>query len=287
VQIVRTPDGRLAGRLEEIGLSADGNTKDTTIALEGAADGGQIVLSPKSLLLSGDATSMTGFIDGDLLDLSWQGGHASLKRADAHAFEVAVTVLKARSAMILADQRAKARVAEHAAQIQHLLASTQTLSDSVAQLHRNVPVIEQELAKTRASYEQLQVESSHDRRRQKAFAMSSALGLQSMKAGTDAQAADVQLEAVHRQGAELEAAVEQRITAARQTAATAQLYCRVLVGSPEPAIAQACGEVRGQNEEIGQIELEMGAAFNATEDAFQHPKQYVPIGRRLISGLFQ
>ena len=52
VQIIRTPDQRLAGRIEEVSLGSDGSVQDNSIAMDGAADGSQVTLSPKSELQS-------------------------------------------------------------------------------------------------------------------------------------------------------------------------------------------------------------------------------------------
>jgi hypothetical protein len=287
VQIVRTPDGRLAGRIEEVSLASDGAMKDDTIVLDGAADGDQITLSPKSILLSGNSASLTGFISGDLFDVSWLGGgHRTLKRADAYAFEAAVTGLKARSAMIIADQDAKAKAAEKAAAIRGLLQSTEKLSEQVGQLQRDLPGIQQRMAQTQSEYTRLQIESSHDRHRRDAF-IKAGLGLIAMKQGTNAQGVDVQLQGLHGDTALFRSTVQTRIADAGRLVSNVELSCRSLMGTGESVVENACRDGQDLSSRLEQIGSQLDNAFAGAETIYQHPTAYVPIGRRLIQGLLQ
>lgn len=54
VQIVKTPDGRLAGRIQSTSLNEKGEIATGSFTLEGATDGKQVILSAKSLLIQGD-----------------------------------------------------------------------------------------------------------------------------------------------------------------------------------------------------------------------------------------
>ena len=285
VQIVRTPDGRLAGRLEEVGLVADGSIKDETIALDGAADGGQITLAPKSILISGNAASLSGFIDGDLLDLSWQGGHLTLKRADSYAFEAAVTGLKTRSSMIIADRDAKAQAADRAARTRYLLQSAQTLNEEVSSLQRDLPQIQQRLEQTRADYARLQIDGSHFRHRQAALAETVGFAVPAMRAGVDAQGRDVDLQGVHIGAAAFRNEVEIRMAAARRDLSKVQLACRGFATASDANVEASCRDADTQGDSLAKVSGDVESSFDATEASFQHPARYVPIGRRLLSGL--
>ncbi len=287
VQIVRTPDGRLAGRLEEVGLVADGSIKDETIALDGAADGGQITLAPKSILISGNAASLSGFIDGDLLDLSWQGGHLTLKRADSYAFEAAVTGLKARSAMIIADRDAKAQAADRAARTRDLLQSAQTLNEEVSSLQRDLPQIQQRLEQTRADYARLQIDSSHLRHRQAALAQAVGFAVPAMRAGVDAQGRDVDLQGLHAGAVAFRSQTESQIAAARRDLSKVQLACRGFEPASDASVGASCRDADLQGDLLAKVSGDAESSFDATEAAFQHPATYVPIGRRLINAMTQ
>ena len=284
VQIVRTPDGRLAGRVEEVSLAADGSLKDEATPLDGAADGDQVVLSAKSMLLSGNA-SMTGFVSGDLLDLSWQGGHRTLKRSDAYAFEAAVTGLKARSAMIVAEGRARALATKRADEVNALLNVSQALVDEVAGIRRDLPGVEARLATIQTAYRNLQVTASHDRHRQQFTAGEPGFAVASMRAGTDAQGAEVQLGGLHGEATALGGQVALRFKTARSHASEIQAACRALGPGPEPQIGRACEGSSAALAELDGLAGRATNAFDSVETTYQHPAEYVPPGRALLQKL--
>jgi hypothetical protein len=286
VQIVRTPDGHLAGRVEEVTLTPDGSIKDSTLPLDGASDGDQLVLTPKSALLEANATSMTGFVSGDLLDLSWQGGHRTLKRADAYAFEAAVTGLKARSAMIVAQARARALEAKRANDLNTLLSVTQTLADEVAGIGRDLPSVEGRLAAIQASYHDLQVAAARDRHRQQYMLAQPGFAVAAMRSGTNAQGAEVQLAGLHGEAAALHGELALRFKTTRGRVSETQVACRSLGTGPEPQVGRACLESSMALAELDALAGRATTAFNSAEAVYQHPADYVSPGRALFQKLF-
>jgi hypothetical protein len=282
LQIVQTPDGRLAGRLEQVDLTQDGTINDQTLALEGSADGDQIVLAPKSLLLSGNAASITGFVNGNLLDISWQGGHTTLKLADAYAFEAAVTGLKARSAIVLTARDAKSQAEARASRVQNLLAATQGLSDDVGALTRDLPAIQQRLAQTQAEYVRLQIDASHFRHRQAALNYTGALPVIAMNDGTKAQGATLDLEGLHGSVGVFHTDIMGRIGNAEHDLSSVRLSCRGLMVYGDASVQASCQEVEAKAAVLSDMRAQVVAAFDATEATYTHPAAYEPPGRKLI-----
>ena len=286
IQIIRTPDGRLEGRLEEVTLKPDGAIKDDTAALEGAADGEQVVLTQKSVLTQGEAASMTGFVSGDLLDLSWRGGHRTLERGDAYSFEAAVIGLKARSDMIIAENDRRIAAAKRATDIGSVLSAEQTLADEVGGLQRDLPGIEDRLMRVQTAYRDLQMKVSHDRHRANAIGGETGMGLAAMRAGTDAQAADVQLGGLHGQTVGFRSEVSLRFSTARTEVSSIALACKALAWATEPQVTAACHDVTARVSALDEAASSASAAFDAAEAVYQHPAEYVPPGRAVLQHLF-
>lgn len=152
VQIVKTPDERLAGRIESTTLNEKGEIETNSFMLEGAADGKQVILAAKSLLLHGDV-SLTGFVDGDLLDLSWPGGHRTYQRGDSYGYQAAVTGLQA-SAMQIRTRNAAERARNEFAAFSRIANG----------LEAEVPDIREQLAGAGEQYGKL-YKRLHNRRR--------------------------------------------------------------------------------------------------------------------------
>lgn len=286
VQLIKLPDGRLAGRLEEVTLDTNGAVKDDTIALEGAADGEQITLSPKSLLLSGNAASLTGFVQGDTLDLSWQGsGHLTLKRSDAYAFEAAVTGLKARSLMIRNDNDARQKAADHQSMVITLIQSAQEVSDKAASLQREAVNTEQQMQAVRYQFQNMQIAASHDRRRERVLQIVEGLTLAASDNGVKAAGIDVKIERLHTSVEATQIGFTGDMTAVRQIVLKAQILCRTLAGSNESNVRSACESVETKSHEVDALGSRMDGTFAKTESTYQHPESYTPIGRRLIGKL--
>ena len=271
VQIVRTPDGRLAGRIEEVSLDATGSIADQSNNIEGAADGNQITFSVKSLLFPGSSPGATGFVSGDQLDLSWQGGHMILKRGDAYTFQEAVTGLKARAAKIISSRKAG-----EAAQ------SAEIMTATIASLKSAVPSIEEQLTSAEAQYVDLYKGIYRQRRQQKLLEGLPDQGVDAMRAGTDAQGLMVKINGVHLQVNELGRDVTSKINDARRRIAELHAACP----SPNSQLANVCSQLASNENELEGLSRELGAKFAAAEDAYQHPAPDVPPGRRLIQNLF-
>ena len=286
VQLIKLPDGRLAGRLEEVTLDTDGAVKDDTIPLEGAADGEQITLSPKSLLLSGNAASLTGFVQGDTLDLSWQGsGHITLTRSDAYAFEAAVTGLKARSLIIRNEKDARQRSADHQSMVATLIQSAQEVSNKASSLQREAMNTEQQMQTSRYQFQNMQIAASHDRHRERVMQMVEGSTLAASDNGVKAAGIDVEIESLHTSVEATQSDFTGKVTAVRQIVAKAQILCRTLAGSAEYNVQSACESVETKSHEVDALGSQMDEAFAETEDTYQHPMGYTPIGRRLVGKL--
>jgi hypothetical protein len=84
IQIVKSPDGKVAGRGEAITLLSDGKLKDESFPLEGIIDGNQISL--KSNIILGWGPSLSGTVDGESLILLTGSGQLNLHKSDLGNF---------------------------------------------------------------------------------------------------------------------------------------------------------------------------------------------------------
>lgn len=78
ISLVQTADGRIVGRIESASLDETGTVRRSAVTVGGAGNGGALLLTAQSILLSlGSPPSFSGLIEGDSLELSWQGGRRS------------------------------------------------------------------------------------------------------------------------------------------------------------------------------------------------------------------
>ena len=106
VQIVVTPDGKVAGRGESVFVLADGKLKKRSFPLEGSIDGNQISLKSNEIFGLGQALS--GTVDGETLRLTSDNGQMNLVKSDLDTFAQEKSKLAASGAAIVgANQEAK------------------------------------------------------------------------------------------------------------------------------------------------------------------------------------
>ena len=84
MQIVVTPDGKVAGQVEITSLSSSGSVEDHTFPLEGSLDGSQISL--KSNVIFGWGRVFGGIADGNTLHLTVNNGQFDLSKSDFNTF---------------------------------------------------------------------------------------------------------------------------------------------------------------------------------------------------------
>jgi len=129
IQMVKTPDGHVQGRLEEIILNGDGTLKDDTFPLDGAIDGDQITLKANELFGMGD--SFSGTVDGTTLRLIMNNGQNTLFKSDMAGMSKAKADLQTAGINIIAgNQRAKAE-AQRQADFQSLQSDAQAFEKLV------------------------------------------------------------------------------------------------------------------------------------------------------------
>lgn len=106
IQIVVTPDGKVAGRGESIFVLADGKLKKRSFPLEGSIDGNQISLKSNEIFGLGQALS--GTVDGETLRLTSDNGQMNLVKSDLDTFAQEKSKLAASGAAVVsANQEAK------------------------------------------------------------------------------------------------------------------------------------------------------------------------------------
>ena len=287
VQIIQTPDGRIAGRIEDVTLSKDGAIQDNSIVVEGAGDGRQITLSPKSILMSGNVPGASGFLDGNLLDLSWQGGHRILQRADAYAFEAAVSVLRERSVQLIADRDARNSAAAKAAAIQNLLQSRQALSDGLSRFAEMAARAKVYLSNADERYATLAEAAQHKHTKQRIFASTSGFGVDAMSAGTDAQAIMGQIDGLHAQVYAMRGEVHLAAEQMRGQISSFELACSGAALQSDGVAAGICGDLTVDKEKLTSVVGPLQGAFDDAEAAFQNGVAHASEREHLIRKLFQ
>ncbi len=108
IQMVKTPDGHVQGRIEEITLNSDGTLKDDNFPLDGAIDGDQVTLKANELFGMGD--TLSGTVDGTTLRLMANNGQNTLIKSDITGVAKAKADLQAAGNNIISsNQRAQAQ----------------------------------------------------------------------------------------------------------------------------------------------------------------------------------
>lgn len=271
VQLVQTPDGRIAGRLEVETLNADGQIDDQSVTIEGSTDHNQITFAPKSLLMPGSLMSETGFVDGELLDLSGAGGHRVLKRGDAYAFEAAATGLKARSAQIIAEQQANGAQTNAAA-----------LNKMIAELGSAYAPTMKRLSEIEGQYAQL-YEIEQNYRRKGAFLEhlqgSVMTGQRLTMKGEDTQWT---IDGLHGDVGAMRTDISGKIDAARDKVASFKVLCGPRGNARLMTVCSALPDEAGH---LDHLAGDFTAAFDQAEASYKAKPEYIPPGRRFLNNL--
>ena len=111
IQMVRSADGTLTGRYEQLVVQTTGQLNDTDAAITGASDGRTVVITIKPNTLFSGSFSASGTFDGQILHL--KGGNGSfvmdLIKGDDTAFQAQVAKLKEQASQIRQAQASTER----------------------------------------------------------------------------------------------------------------------------------------------------------------------------------
>jgi hypothetical protein len=258
VQLVQGSDGKVTGRIEQVLIKADGSVSDESIAVEGAADSSQIVLTPKASLSDGSG-SQTGLIHNNSLELSWNGGHRTLTKSDAAKFATEAGKVRARAAEIVADRDTKSGLA--------------TLKGTASQVNALVaaePEIERRLALAMDRYKELSAALVERQHLAASLRITPGQGLAAMRAGTDAQGIAIQINGLHgsiQQGA---AGLGGRMKSIADATAPVRKSCAERVNNLRNSDFKAmCAEAEQQKASVLRLAQKLDPQFTAAEAAYR------------------
>lgn len=267
--MVQTPDGRISGRLESVTLDEAGKTSGSSFTLEGAGDGSTVMLTIRSTLLSlGSPPSLSGVIEGDVLDLSWQGGHRIYRRGTADQYREAVAGLETRSDQMEA-QTAFATATANLARLTPVLDG----------IEARTPALHDQLANASERYRHLFSRMHNRRRAQAVLSNSPGQGLATMRAGTDAQSYALDIDAVGLEIGRLRSEMHDQFESARSLTASIDAYC---TDARDAAETQPCTGVAAQRVRLERLSVAVQAEFDAAASAYREASVDVPPGRRLL-----
>lgn len=270
--MVQTPDGRITGRLESMTLDEAGKTSGSSFTLEGAGDGSTVMLTIRSTLLSlGSPPSLSGVVDGDVLDLSWQGGHRTYRRGTAEQYRAAVAELETRSDQIEA-QTAFATATENHARLTSVLDGIES----------GIPALHDQLSSASERYRHLFSRMHNRRRAQAVLSSSPGQGVSAMRAGTDAQSYALDIDAVGLEIVRLRSEMHGQFDSARSLAASIDAYC---IDAADAAETQPCTGLAVQRVRLERSSVAVQAEFDAAASAYREASVDVPPGRRLIESI--
>lgn len=270
VQIVKTPDGRLAGRIASTAVNENGKLEETSFTIVGAVDGKQIIISAKSLLLHGD-TSLTGFIDGDLLDLSWPGGHRTYQRDDTYAYQAAVTGLEAHAKQVRANALADRAQSELSAFIEIVTAVESQSADAGANLKD-----------ANDSYRKL-YKKLHNRQRAARASRDSGFNHElAWNTEQEAYRLEQQIWRLDSEVARLHRQFAVSFDKAASYAASIQSFCAI---SEDSRSQKLCGELNLRDETLGQLKSKLQADFDSVAATINAASVDVPPAKRFLNKL--
>ncbi|WP_425410749.1 hypothetical protein [Hyphococcus sp.] len=271
VQIVKTPDGRIAGRIESTTLDDKGKLKTYDFAIEGAADGNQVTLSARSILFNGDI-SLSGFVDGDLLDLSGAGEHRTYQRADTYAYQIAVTGLQAQAGHIQAALSADKATKNHS-----------EVTEILNKLRAKAPDINRQLDKAAEYYEKL-YKRLHNRRRaaNTYWNMDSFDGL-ARQADQEALQVENEIRRVDDDVRRLFDNLKQDIKRADKLTASVQTYC---VDHSADSGRGLCSDTAVKEQELTSLSDGLHAAFDTLAARKEQASIDIPPGQKLLKKIF-
>jgi len=271
ISLVQTADGRIVGRIESTSLDGTGSVKRSAMTVEGAGDGEALLLTAQSILLSlGSSPSFSGVIEGDVLELSWQGGRRSYRRGTAAQFHSAVGSLEARSLNVRNRQAFDTASA-------NLLRLTQALDRIDARL----PELNGQLADAAQRYRDLFPRLHNRRRAQAALSAFPGQGLETMRAGTDASSYALDIDAVGLEITGYRTEMQRRFDEARSLVGVVNAHC---TGRPNGSEA-LCRELVIQQARLERFSVATRAEFGIVEAAYREASVDTPPGRRWLDSV--
>lgn len=178
LHVVETKTGELTGRFELHALDSEGEIEVWVADLEGAANGDQVYIRMVRIVagLFG-SYSLSGQLNGQQLELTWEGGSGVFQRADIQARNRAIHELGERGRSIaadLAESRARAATRHAPPPFSQSLTAYGTAKLTLQELKEQMPELRSRLAAGRAEY------TERSQRRRKLLARLS--GLRAMNA---------------------------------------------------------------------------------------------------------
>ena len=258
--VVQTPDGRLVARLESASLKETGAVETSSARFEGAANGSNIVLN-----------GFSGVIDGDVLDLSWQGGHRLFRRGTTEQFRAAVAGLETRSDQIEAQ-------ITFATAMENLTRLTSALDG----IEAGTPALHNQLTSASERYRYL-FPRFYDRRRARvAVNQLQSQGYATTQVPPDEQGYRSEIDTVDTGIIRVRSELHRQFENARSLAASIDLYC---TDARDVSQTPPCAGVTIQRIRLERLSGEVQAEFDATAAAYREASVDVPPGRRLIEGI--
>lgn len=286
VQIVQTPDGRLSGRIEVMTVDKSGELSDRTSVIEGAADQGEMTLSPKSPILLGAAPSMTGHLSGNQLTLSWGGSDYVLKRSNSAAFDAAAQKLKVASVEIKASRERESQVATRQALTAQLSRRVGVLRAELESLNEAVPSAVALFRDDDNRYDQLAREIRHRKRQENAIGYLDTPDPVDQSVRNKYQRAwDTRID-IHNEAMSLNSSLHGRIVIARREVADIQARCAGRAASGSDPLTESCRETAEIDSRLRALAETLNPAFEESEQVYEQtffsPQ---PAGRELLSKL--
>lgn len=270
--IVQTPDGRLTGRLESATLNRTGAISRSSATLEGAADGTTLMLTPRSILLSlGSPPSFSGVIDGDDLNLSWQGGHGVFRRGTAEQFRAAVAGLETRAAQI------KALIAFDEAMTRHT-----GLIRMADDIEARTPDLRERLAAASERYRELFPRFHSRRRGRLALNYMQSRGFATGQEGPDEQSTVSEIDALGQEVINLRLEMRGRFENARTLAASIDAYC---ADTADAAQTPPCSGATAQRVRLERLRAVVQSEFDAAERAYHEASGDTGAAQRITQNL--
>lgn len=270
VQIIKTPDGRIVGRIETTTLDEKGDLETKSFSMEGAAGGNQVTLSTKSILFNGDL-SLTGFVDGDLLDLAWEGGRQTYERSDSYGYQAAVTGLRAQAGQVIASLSAeKARTAHS------------ELAEIVARLEARAPAVRRQLDDAADDYKRLYGRYHNRRRAADLYWSSDSPTGYARQADTEARRADTAIWRLDQDIRRLYDAFGADIRRAYGFLASIKTHCAEY-GAAGNGL---CDEASAKGKRLGAVSDSLQAAFDTLAEKKENASVDVPPGQKLLKKIF-
>ncbi len=272
--LVQTPDGRITGRLESMALDEAGKTTSSSFTVEGAGDGSTVRLTIRSALLSlGSPPSLSGAFDGDVLNLSWQGGYRAYRRGTAEQYRAAVVDLERRSDQIGAQTA-------HATAIENLARLTTNLDG----IEARIPALQDQLANAAGRYQRLYSRMHNRRRAQAILSNSPGQSVAAIGASAEAQSYVMDINTVDLEVVQYRSDMRWEFGSARAIAASVDTYCAEFRAAAGPPV---CVGLADQKRRLERLSISVQTEFEAIEATAREASIDVPPGRRLINNMMR